>query len=62
MKQRSNTDELSFVCSCVRLTGLLRMIIGIAYLQLFIINNFLGPSICLNDVDRTDEHVSVGRY
>lgn len=42
-----------------RLLGLLHILIGIAYLQLFIIDNFLGPKSQLNDLEQAELQVDI---
>ena len=42
-----------------RLIDLLNMIIGIAYLQLFVINNFVGPKVELENSEQSISQVNI---
>lgn len=44
-----------------RLVELLRTVIGIAYLQLFVIANFLGPKVELDQAESSISEVGIVR-
>ncbi len=54
-----NISIFKLLLSFKRLVDLLYALIGIAYLQLFIINNFLGPKVELNNPEQSISEVDI---